>query len=60
MGAVMADEFTEIVQAIADEPSKQQMTIPAHQSSLRYSPELMVDIIINNSKPPSNRVGMKF
>jgi hypothetical protein len=56
----MADEFAEIAQSIADEPLKQQMTIPAHQSALRYSPELMVDIIINNPDYTPKELGQIF
>jgi hypothetical protein len=56
----MADEFAEIAQAIADEPAKSQMAIPAHQSALRYSPELMVDIIINNPDYTPKELGQIF
>lgn len=67
-GDTDSDVFQAIAQSIADKPasdekvalapsSKQQVALP---SGLRYSPELMVDIIINNPDYSTKDLGAVF
>lgn len=56
----MSDDFAEIVQSIADSPKKGTAVAAAVSSSLRYSPELMVDIIINNQDYTPKELGQVF
>lgn len=54
------DEFTAIAQAIADSPKKKDTAVALPSSSLRYSPSLMVDIIINNPDYSPKQLGEVF
>ena len=56
----MSDDFSEIVQAIADSPKRDAAVATAVPSSLRYSPELMVDIILNNPNYSPKQLGEIF
>lgn len=67
----MADEFANIVQAIADEGKQEDPAIGLARvkpeggvslpvGALRYSPELMVDIIINNPDYSPKDLGQIF
>jgi hypothetical protein len=60
----MADEFAEIAQAIADGVKENlplsQIRTSANPTYLRYSPELMVDIIINNPDYTPKELGQIF
>lgn len=56
----MADDFSEIVRAIADSPKKDVAVSTAVPSSLRYSPELMVDLILHNPDYSPKQLGEIF